>query len=429
MNTQLPILNVAGLKNAALPAAQADSFSAEVPFNQVLNKEVSNRNNSNSDVQAPPQNQNKPTEAAKDSSPEPAKTSTAPANSSTPTKTSSSDDKQDDDQASQDDDSEDSTAASAQMLALVANLGQINIQPVARKSSEQDMDALASQKGGKKAIGQISADAKQELPAEIHAEDDGKTKGKQFSLGDLQDKQAVEEDAGKSKSVAPTRTTAEKVQPESPVATKAVLSDAQDAAAARSAAAKVAVEANVKPVEVAAQPNAATVVPTALQQAMSLSQQAALSGQAVQRLTPAVGSQGWDQAVGQKVLWMANGGLQSASLTLNPPDLGPLQVVLHVTNDHADATFITAQPEVKQALENAMPKLREMMDQAGIQLGQATVNTGTPNQQQSSNQQQARGASGSSGFSGGNDDAEIHVATVPVRPASSGGQGLVDTFA
>jgi flagellar hook-length control protein FliK len=95
-----------------------------------------------------------------------------------------------------------------------------------------------------------------------------------------------------------------------------------------------------------------------------------------------VGSAGWNQALGTKITWMATAGMQSASLSLNPPDLGPMQVVLNVHNQQADATFITAQPEVKQALEAAMPKLREMMDQAGIQLGQANVQTGMPNQQQ-----------------------------------------------
>ena len=70
-----------------------------------------------------------------------------------------------------------------------------------------------------------------------------------------------------------------------------------------------------------------------------------------------VGSTGWDQAVGQKVVWMVAGGQQSASLTLNPPDFGPMQVVLNVTNSHATVTFSAAQPEVRQALESALPRL------------------------------------------------------------------------
>lgn len=420
MNTQLPILNVANQQNSARPATQADSFTADVPFNQVLNKEVSNRN---------AENKSKANDAAKDTSQEPAKTSTAPAAPTPPKadagKTASSDDKsQDDDQAA--DDSSDATdAASAQqMLALVTNMGQMIVQPAAKKTTDQDMDALASQKG-KKPIGQIGAEAKTDLTlADTQGDDKSKGKNNPLDLVALQDS---EKDAADGKSALPTRVTAEKSNAESPVSAKSFQADLQDsAAAARNA--KVAPEVNVKQIETPVQPTAATVVP-ALQQAMTLGQQAAMSGQAVQRLTPAVGSQGWDQAVGQKVVWMVNGGLQSASLTLNPPDLGPLQVVLHVNNQQADATFITAQPEVKQALEAAMPKLREMMEQAGIQLGQATVNTGTPNQQQGANQQQARGNNNASNFGRNVDDeADLNVAIVP-RPAVSGGQGLVDTFA
>ncbi|AKZ63012.1 flagellar hook-length control protein [Herbaspirillum hiltneri N3] len=420
MKTQLPILNVANLQNSARPATQADSFTADVPFNQVLNKEVSNRN---------AENQSKPNEAAKDTSPEPVKAAPAPAASTAPKsdadKAASSDDKKADDQAEDDASAATDAASAQQMLALVANMGQMIVQPLSKKTTDQDMDALAGQKG-KKPIGQIGADAKMDLPlADAQGEDKGKAKNNPLDLAALQDS---EKDAADGKSALPTRATTEKSQAESPVSAKSFQADLQESAtAARNA--KVTPEVNVKPIETPVQPTAATVIP-ALQQAMSLSQQAAMSGQAVQRLTPAVGSQGWDQAVGQKVLWMANGGLQSASLTLNPPDLGPLQVVLHVNNQQADATFITAQPEVKQALEAAMPKLREMMDQAGIQLGQATVNTGTPNQQQGANQQQqARSSSGDmSNFGGRDNEPDVNVAVVP-RPIARGGQGLVDTFA
>jgi len=143
------------------------------------------------------------------------------------------------------------------------------------------------------------------------------------------------------------------------------------------------------------------------------------------KLTPQVGSAGWDQALGQKVVWMVAGGQQSASLTLNPPDLGPMQVVLNVTNSHATATFTAAQPEVRQALEAAMPKLREMLGDAGISLGQTSVNAGSAQQQQNFAEQNAQKSSGSVQAV---DPVETRVAASLPRPTSSG-IGLVDTFA
>jgi flagellar hook-length control protein FliK len=141
-----------------------------------------------------------------------------------------------------------------------------------------------------------------------------------------------------------------------------------------------------------------------------------------------VGSAGWNQALGTKITWMATAGMQSASLSLNPPDLGPMQVVLNVHNQQADATFITAQPEVKQALEAAMPKLREMMDQAGIQLGQAKFRPACPTiSRAGSGQQQAR--SGSPGSFGKEQEGDVALSGTTAASATTSGLGLVDTFA
>lgn len=149
-----------------------------------------------------------------------------------------------------------------------------------------------------------------------------------------------------------------------------------------------------------------------------------------QVIAPRVGNPGWDQALGQRVVYMAGANQQTASLTLNPPDLGPLQVVLTISNDQTSASFTAAQPEVRQALEAAMPKLREMMSEAGIQLGSATVSTSMPNQQQSQQQstpgEQSRSGTQSGQFEvNGLDTSGKTVKTTIVHDAL----GLVDTFA
>jgi flagellar hook-length control protein FliK len=156
----------------------------------------------------------------------------------------------------------------------------------------------------------------------------------------------------------------------------------------------------------------------------TLSATASTAGNA---LAPAVGSAAWSQALGEKIVWMAAGAQQSASLTLNPPNLGPLQVVINVNNDQATASFFAAQPEVRQALEAALPRLREMMSESGIQLGQATVSAEQQQQQfnEAANREARRTATAYPG-SGGADDT-----TVPSLPAQirQSGRGLVDTFA
>jgi flagellar hook-length control protein FliK len=104
--------------------------------------------------------------------------------------------------------------------------------------------------------------------------------------------------------------------------------------------------------------------------------------QAVEHLTPHVGTRAWDQALGQKVIWLVAGGQQSAELTLNPPDLGPLQVVLNVNDDQLSANFSSHHQDVRDALESSLPKLKQILNDAGLQLSGFSVNAGTQNSNQ-----------------------------------------------
>lgn len=137
------------------------------------------------------------------------------------------------------------------------------------------------------------------------------------------------------------------------------------------------------------------------------------------------GKAGWDQALSQKVVWMVGAGEQSATLTLNPPDLGPLQVVIHVHNDQADTTFISDNAEVRQALEDGISNLRNKMSESGVQLGQTNVSTSGQSQNafQQSAQSQARSVSGAA------DVGDADLLTARSQPLTRVSNGLVDTFA
>ena len=146
------------------------------------------------------------------------------------------------------------------------------------------------------------------------------------------------------------------------------------------------------------------------------------------QLQARVGSDAWEQQLGQKVVWMVAGGDQSASLTLNPPDLGPLQIVLNVSNDQASVSFMAAEPETRQALEDAMPKLRETMGEAGIQLGDTSVSTGSQDQRQAfAEQAEARAAAGSRRLGNGGGEGPAQAQPEPVIRRTV--LGAVDTFA
>jgi flagellar hook-length control protein FliK len=179
-----------------------------------------------------------------------------------------------------------------------------------------------------------------------------------------------------------------------------------------------------------AQGDASPVAAALAQPAMLEAAEAAAA--AGESLSARVGTSQWENQVGQKVVYMVGSEEQTASLTLNPPDLGPLQVVLSVSNDQASVTFSANQEEVRQALENALPRLREMMSESGIALGNASVNAGMPDGRQAQDQpaQSGRGFGRSPvrGVTGAGsvDDTAARPLT---RTAIIGDRGMVDTFA
>jgi flagellar hook-length control protein FliK len=96
------------------------------------------------------------------------------------------------------------------------------------------------------------------------------------------------------------------------------------------------------------------------------------------RLQVPFGEPGWDEALGERVLWHLSRGHARAELRLNPPELGPLEVRIAVHRDEASVHFTTASGPVREALESALPRLRELFAEAGIQLADAGVSSRDP---------------------------------------------------
>ena len=150
------------------------------------------------------------------------------------------------------------------------------------------------------------------------------------------------------------------------------------------------------------------------------------------RIPARVGSQAWDNQVSQRIVYMV-GKEQAATLTLNPPDLGPVQIVLNVSNDQASVAFSAEQLEVRQALENALPRLREMMSESGIALNNATVDAGARQQQQDDQRRASDGTGANGNLAGagaGNEgEAAVNEVAPRTRTVGLGERGMVDLFA
>jgi flagellar hook-length control protein FliK len=140
---------------------------------------------------------------------------------------------------------------------------------------------------------------------------------------------------------------------------------------------------------------------------------------------PHVGTSAWGQSLGEKTVWMVNQRVQVADLHLNPPDLGPLQVTVTVNNDQATASFVSQHAEVRQAIESALPKLREMLAESGISLGNTSVDSGAARHQGTFGDEKVTRREHFPASS----VAESILAPNGAQRITTGRIGLVDTFA
>lgn len=105
-----------------------------------------------------------------------------------------------------------------------------------------------------------------------------------------------------------------------------------------------------------------------------------------------IGSAAWQQGLGQQLVHMTQRGAQQMELHVHPRELGPLQISLQIDHQGAQAHFLVAHAQVRDAVQQAIPQLREALAGQGIALGEAMVGQ---QQQQQQSQQQTGGFTGS----------------------------------
>lgn len=66
-------------------------------------------------------------------------------------------------------------------------------------------------------------------------------------------------------------------------------------------------------------------------------------------------------------------GTQHAEIRVEPPELGPLRIVLSVNDSVANAMIYTVHSHSRAAVEHALPQLQQQLAQAGLSLGEANV--------------------------------------------------------
>lgn len=137
---------------------------------------------------------------------------------------------------------------------------------------------------------------------------------------------------------------------------------------------------------------------------------------------PVLGDDGFDQAMGARLGWLADQKIGHAHIRLSPDDMGPVDVRLQLNGDKVHASFSSPHVEVRQALESSLPRLRELLGEQGFQLAHADVGHQPPG-----GDGNASGPSGGGGMAG---DGEPSPGDASVSSAQLIRQrGLLDAYA
>jgi flagellar hook-length control protein FliK len=81
----------------------------------------------------------------------------------------------------------------------------------------------------------------------------------------------------------------------------------------------------------------------------------------------------WGGAVAERVVWMTNANIQEAEIQLHPRELGPIGIKITVRNEQTHVSFVAQHATTRDALEAALPRLREMLSDNGLQPGNTDV--------------------------------------------------------
>ena len=125
--------------------------------------------------------------------------------------------------------------------------------------------------------------------------------------------------------------------------------------------------------------------------------------------------------LGERVLMMARGDIKQASIRLDPPELGMMDIKISIQNDQTQVQIVVQNPQVREALESQSARLREFLEQQGLSLDNLDV------------REESRGQSDSDDSGGGDGqdssgESGRGMADEGSEPVRQWRQGLVDDF-
>lgn len=142
---------------------------------------------------------------------------------------------------------------------------------------------------------------------------------------------------------------------------------------------------------------------------------------------------GWGQAVGERLQWMVKQDIQQAELKLNPRNMGPIEIKIAMNQDQATVSFVANHAMTREALDAAVPRLREMFGESGLNLVDVNVsqNPDTSGQRASERGDDTGNGRTLASDAGSVDDEFIDDATVAAAQSEQwyGTNSVLDAYA
>jgi len=101
-------------------------------------------------------------------------------------------------------------------------------------------------------------------------------------------------------------------------------------------------------------------------------QQAAAERPTLQLDTP-VGTSRWGQDFSQRIQWVVNQSMSGAQIKLNPQNMGPVEVRVQMQNDQISLSFTAQHGATREAIEAALPRLREVFSEQNINMADVDI--------------------------------------------------------
>ena len=117
----------------------------------------------------------------------------------------------------------------------------------------------------------------------------------------------------------------------------------------------------------------------------------------------------WGESLAEKTALLVGKKGSFARLNLVPHNLGPLEIRVQLQGDTSNVEFVALNPATKDAIEQAIPRLKEMFEAGGIDLGDVNVSSQSQKEKESEQMREMAEQQSAGDADGGADESELEL--------------------